>query len=221
MRQACNVQAAGELKSLLESKLVSLSKASKQPLTVSEPEASGKRTDGASAKPDACKEERIARLQTLVRQKPIMLFMKGSPGEPRCGFSRKARGVGRPCWPCPMSHMCWPLTCNTRDFTRVSHELPHFSVVFPGSLLLALTPTYLQVATALKAIDVQFGHFDILTDEEVRQGLKEYSNWPTYPQLYVNGELLGGCDIVLQMQEAGELLTTINEMRFRLGGDTD
>lgn len=47
---------------------------------------------------------------------------------------------------------------------------------------------------------MSFGHFDILQDEAVRQGLKELSNWPTYPQLYVQGELLGGCDIVLQMQ---------------------
>jgi glutaredoxin len=54
---------------------------------------------------------------------------------------------------------------------------------------------------ALKQLNVQFSHFDILQDEEVRQALKEYSNWPTYPQLYVKGELIGGCDIVQEMHQ--------------------
>ena len=49
-----------------------------------------------------------------------------------------------------------------------------------------------------------FGHFDILTDEEVRQGLKTFSNWPTYPQLYGDGALIGGLDIVKEMKEDGE-----------------
>ena len=53
---------------------------------------------------------------------------------------------------------------------------------------------------ALQETSIPFKAFDILNDEGVRQGLKEYSNWPTYPQLYVKGELLGGCDIVLEMQ---------------------
>lgn len=52
--------------------------------------------------------------------------------------------------------------------------------------------------------------FDILTDEEVRQGLKEYSDWPTYPQLYVKGELIGGLDIIKEMQANGELDATLN-----------
>ena len=52
---------------------------------------------------------------------------------------------------------------------------------------------------------MSFGTFDILTDEEVRQGLKTFSNWPTYPQLYADGKLLGGLDIVQEMQEEGEL----------------
>lgn len=56
---------------------------------------------------------------------------------------------------------------------------------------------------------VPYKTFDILTDEEVRQGLKLYSNWPTYPQIYVNGELIGGVDIVQQLHEAGELVATL------------
>lgn len=69
-----------------------------------------------------------------------------------------------------------------------------------------------KVVQALRGIGRNFGSFDILTDEQVRQGLKEYSSWPTYPQLYVNGELLGGCDIVLEMASAGELESAINDM---------
>lgn len=56
---------------------------------------------------------------------------------------------------------------------------------------------------------VEYDTFDILTNEEVRQGLKKYSDWPTYPQLYVNGELLGGLDIIKEMQANNELLTSL------------
>jgi len=59
----------------------------------------------------------------------------------------------------------------------------------------------------LNSLGVKYETFDILEDEEVRQGLKTFSNWPTYPQLYVKGELLGGLDIVKEMQAAGELQT--------------
>lgn len=56
-----------------------------------------------------------------------------------------------------------------------------------------------QMIGILKDTGVQFKHFDILSDEEIRQGLKKYSDWPTYPQLYVNSELLGGLDIIKEM----------------------
>ena len=56
-----------------------------------------------------------------------------------------------------------------------------------------------------------FGHFDILSDAAVREGLKAYSNWPTYPQLYVRGELTGGCDIVLEMAGNGELKAALDK----------
>ncbi|KAI8420978.1 hypothetical protein MSG28_008126 [Choristoneura fumiferana] len=61
----------------------------------------------------------------------------------------------------------------------------------------------------LNGTGVQYGTFDILTDEEVRQGLKEYSDWPTYPQLYVKGELVGGLDIIKELQASGELDDTL------------
>ncbi|XP_041026071.1 monothiol glutaredoxin-S17 [Juglans microcarpa x Juglans regia] len=90
------------------------------------------------------------RLELLINSHPIMLFMKGSPEEPKCGFSQK-------------------------------------------------------VIEILKKENVNFGSFDILADNDVRDGLKKFSNWPTYPQLYCKGELLGGCDIVIAMHESGEL----------------
>jgi len=62
-----------------------------------------------------------------------------------------------------------------------------------------------KVLEILNFHGAKYTTFDILADEEVRQGLKEFSNWPTYPQLYINGELIGGCDIVCEMDAAGEL----------------
>ncbi|CAL8071182.1 unnamed protein product [Calicophoron daubneyi] len=94
------------------------------------------------------------RLHALINQAPIMLFMKGSPKEPRCGFSRK-------------------------------------------------------MVEILQSAGAKFDHFDILQDEEVRQGLKTFSNWPTYPQLYVKGELIGGVDIVKELADSGELAKTL------------
>jgi len=89
-------------------------------------------------------------LKWLTNKAPIMLFMKGSPAEPKCGFSRK---------------------------------------------MIAL----------LEEACIDFSHFDILSNEEVRQSLKEYSKWPTFPQLYSKGELIGGLDVCKELHENGEL----------------
>ncbi|KAL3192905.1 hypothetical protein MRX96_058420 [Rhipicephalus microplus] len=97
----------------------------------------------------------IQRLQQLIVKAPIMVFMKGSPDAPRCGFSR----------------------------------------------------TLMEI---FKKHKVTFGSFDILTDEEVRQSLKQYSNWPTYPQVYVKGTLIGGLDIIKELEESGELEAALN-----------
>eukprot|EP00956_Cyclotella_meneghiniana_P008029 scaffold10683_cov94-Cyclotella_meneghiniana.AAC.13 len=99
------------------------------------------------------------RLQSIITSSPIMIFIKGTPSAPRCGFSRQA---------------CEILTMN----------------------------------------NLQFGYFDILNDDEVRQGLKEYSDWPTYPQLYVRGELMGGLDIMKEMQESGDFVEQLDAMEF-------
>ncbi|KAE8719946.1 Monothiol glutaredoxin-S11 [Hibiscus syriacus] len=102
------------------------------------------------------KETLEDRLRSLISSSPVMLFMKGTPDAPRCGFSSK-------------------------------------------------------VVNALKDEGVSFGSFDILTDDEVRQGLKVFSNWPTFPQLFYKGELIGGCDIVLELRNSGELKATLSE----------
>ncbi|XP_034254908.1 glutaredoxin-3 [Thrips palmi] len=95
------------------------------------------------------------RLKSLINKAKVMVFMKGNPSQPKCGFSR----------------------------------------------------TLMEI---LKGTGVDFETFDILEDEVVRQGLKEYSKWPTYPQVYVKGELIGGLDIIKEMKEGGELESTLN-----------
>ncbi len=62
-----------------------------------------------------------------------------------------------------------------------------------------------RTAAILKEHGVKFGSRNVLEDEDIRQGIKEYADWPTIPQLYVNGEFVGGCDIVTEMHENGEL----------------
>ena len=95
------------------------------------------------------------RIKQDVSENEIVLFMKGTPVFPQCGFSA----------------------------------------------------TVVQVLTHL---GVQFKGINILEDPELRDGIKEYSSWPTIPQLYVKGEFVGGCDIIREMFETGELLEFMN-----------
>ncbi len=97
------------------------------------------------------------RIQSIVDNKPVVLFMKGSPQFPQCGFSGRA----------------------------------------------------IQI---LQACGAEFDSFDVLADEEVRQGIKEFSNWPTIPQLYVNGEFIGGSDILMEMYQNGELVKKLQTL---------
>ena len=62
-----------------------------------------------------------------------------------------------------------------------------------------------KVVDILHQLGVTFSSFDVFSDEEIRQGVKEYAHWPTYPQLYLHGQLIGGCDLVVEMSESGEL----------------
>lgn len=92
----------------------------------------------------------FAQIQTEIDENPVVLFMKGNPMFPQCGFSAAVVG-------------------------------------------------------ALTQMQVKFKGIDVLQDGEIREGIKAFSNWPTIPQLYVKGEFVGGCDIVREMYEAGEL----------------
>ena len=89
-------------------------------------------------------------IKEQVENNPILIYMKGSPDQPQCGFSS-------------------------------------------------------QVTQMLKACGEKFAFIDILANPEIRANLPQYSNWPTFPQLFVDGELVGGCDIVTEMHENGEL----------------
>ncbi len=91
-----------------------------------------------------------AKIETIVASNDVVLFMKGTPLFPQCGFSSKAVAI-------------------------------------------------------LEHLGVGFDSVDVLQDMEVRQGIKEFSDWPTIPQLYVKGEFVGGSDIMMEMYEAGEL----------------
>jgi monothiol glutaredoxin len=95
-----------------------------------------------------------ARIESLLQGYPVVLFMKGLPESPMCGFSAKAVAM--------LNHL----------------RTPYHAV-------------------------------DILSDEALRQGLKVYGDWPTYPQLYVKGELLGGADIMGEMFQSGELAAAL------------
>lgn|SRR3990167_9530461 len=67
------------------------------------------------------------------------------------------------------------------------------------------------VAKILKMQNVPFGSFNVMEDEDIRQGIKDYANWPTIPQIYVKGEFIGGCDILREMHESGELAQLFQE----------
>ena len=97
-----------------------------------------------------------SRIEEQLKSHDILLYMKGTPDFPQCGFSG-------------------------------------------------------QTVAALNAIGKPFAFVNIFDDEEIRQGLKAYSNWPTFPQLYVNGELVGGSDIVIEMYHSGELAELLNQ----------
>lgn len=98
----------------------------------------------------------FTRIQQEVEDNPVVLFMKGSPMFPQCGFSA-------------------------------------------------------AVVQALTDLQVKFKGIDVLTDPSLREGIKQFANWPTIPQLYVAGEFIGGCDIVREMYGTGELQQLLDE----------
>tara|TARA_B100000579_G_scaffold393992_1_gene371022 strand:- start:716 stop:1039 length:324 start_codon:yes stop_codon:yes gene_type:complete len=82
-------------------------------------------------------------------------------------------------------------------------------VFMKGSKLMPQCGFSNNVVQILNALGIKFDTFDVLSDMEIRQGIKEYSNWPTIPQVYVNGEFLGGSDIMIEMYNSGDLLEKI------------
>lgn len=70
-----------------------------------------------------------------------------------------------------------------------------------------------RTAQALKTVNAEYTSVNVLEDPEIRANLPRYSNWPTFPQLFINGELIGGCDITLELYESGELERIVREMR--------
>ena len=82
-------------------------------------------------------------------------------------------------------------------------------VFMKGSKLMPQCGFSNNVVQILNALGINFDTFDVLSDMEIRQGIKEYSNWPTIPQVYVKGEFLGGSDIMIEMYNSGDLLEKI------------
>src|SRR5215469_15533112 len=99
------------------------------------------------------------------------------------------------------------MNTNATVFDRIKQDISDNTVV----LFMKGTPVFPQcgfsaaVVQILTHMGVKFKGIDVLTDPEIRQGIKEYSSWPTIPQLYVKGEFVGGCDIIREMFESGEL----------------
>jgi monothiol glutaredoxin len=105
------------------------------------------------------------------------------------------------------------MTMSNPVFEQIKHEIDGNDVV----LFMKGTPAFPQcgfsatVVQILNHLDVPFKSVDVLSDPGVRQGIKEFSQWPTIPQLYVKGEFVGGCDILREMFSAGELLELFQE----------
>lgn len=96
-----------------------------------------------------------SKIEKILSENKVVLFMKGTPQFPQCGFSARAAAI-------------------------------------------------------LGALNTEFHAVDVLSDPEIRQGIKDYGNWPTIPQLYINKELIGGSDIIMEMYESGELKQTLD-----------
>lgn len=101
----------------------------------------------------------------------------------------------------------------TQVFERIKEQIGADDVVLymKGTPVMPMCGFSAAVVQVLSQTGVPFQSYNILEDSELRQGLKEYSSWPTFPQLYVKGELVGGCDIVREMAQTGELKELLDE----------
>jgi monothiol glutaredoxin len=98
----------------------------------------------------------ITKIKEQLQSNPILIYMKGTPENPQCGFSARA-------------------------------------------------------VAALRTCGETFEYINILENPDIRQELPKYANWPTFPQLYLNGELIGGCDIIIELYQSGELQTLVKD----------
>ena len=98
----------------------------------------------------------MEQIKNTLNENPVVIFMKGTPDFPQCGFSMR--------------------TCQ-----------------------------------ALRACDIEFSFVDVIAQPEIRESLPKFSDWPTFPQVFISGELIGGCDIVTQMHESGELQKLVDD----------
>ncbi|KAJ4450944.1 hypothetical protein ANN_02379 [Periplaneta americana] len=206
--------------------------------------------------PKPPKEDLNTRLHKLINADPVMLFMKGTAVQPRCGFSKSMialldsleaqyktfdilndeeirQGLKTYSnWPTyPQLYINGELIGGL-DIVKEMHANGELEALLPKKQSLEARLKSLthqsecmvfmkgnrneprcgfsrQLMAILAETGIKFDTFDILTDEEVRQGLKTFSNWPTYPQVYVKGELIGGLDIIKELKESGELLNTL------------
>ena len=85
-----------------------------------------------------------------------------------------------------------------------------YSFLWKGTLISLCAVSHLLQVQFLKKTGVEFGHCNVLDDNNIREGIKTFSNWPTIPQLYIKNEFVGGCDIMKEMAESGELLELLN-----------
>src|SRR5678815_4332549 len=99
---------------------------------------------------------------------------------------------------------------STRQRMQSLVSSQHVVLFMKGTKLFPQCGFSAQVVGILKKLGAEFKDVNILTDDEVRSGMKEFSNWPTFPQLYVAGKLVGGCDIVAELYERGELTDVIS-----------
>ena len=98
-------------------------------------------------------------------------------------------------------------------FDRIQNDISQNDVVLymKGTTLMPMCGFSAAVVQILQQLDVTFKDVNVLEDADIRQGVKDYASWPTIPQLYVKGEFVGGCDIIREMYDSGELQTLLSE----------
>lgn len=102
------------------------------------------------------------------------------------------------------------------DFIQKTINENDIVLFMKGTAAMPMCGFSAAVVQILHMLDVEFADVNVLNDDDVRQGIKDYSNWPTIPQLYVKGEFIGGCDIVREMYETGEIQTLLHDKKIKL-----